>query len=218
MDYTHFVGIDVSKNTLDFAVLAGKEVLFQTQTSNDAAGIRDVVKRLKAKPQLDWDTVVFCMEHTGIYNQHVLDFLFSRKAKVCLESSVHIKLSSGLQRGKNDKVDALRIAQYAYRNKEELKLWQPKRAVVRQLKYHAALRQRLIHAKKQLAVAFKETLPFDKQAAKQTHQLCKASLQALKQDLSRTDKAIRAIIAADAHLQRLFKVITSGNCNDYCHQ
>jgi transposase len=209
MDYTHFVGIDVSKNTLDFAVLAGKELVFHMQASNDLTGIRDFMKRLKSLPEFHLDATVFCMEHTGIYNQHLLHFLFGKKAKVCLEASVHIKLSSGLQRGKNDKIDALRIAQYACKNREELKLWQPKREVVEQLKHHTALRNRLLHAKTQLTVALKETASFDKQAAVQMNRLCKASVQTLKQDIAKTDKAIAEIIAGDAHLQRLFEVVTS---------
>lgn len=209
MDYTHFVGIDVSKNTFDFAVLAGREQVFHMQASNDAAGIRDFMKRLKSLPGFCQDTTLFCMEHTGIYNQHLLHFLFAKKAKVCLESSVHIKLSSGLQRGKNDKIDALRIAQYAHRNRDELKLWQPKREVVQQLKHFAALRSRLMHAKTQLKVAFEETATFDKRAAAKMHRLCKTSLHALKQDIAKTDQAIAELIAGDTHLSRLFEVITS---------
>jgi hypothetical protein len=32
-------------------------------------------------------------------------------------------------RGKNDKIDAIRIAEYAYKTREELRLWTPKREV-----------------------------------------------------------------------------------------
>ena len=36
--FTHFVGIDVSKETLDFAVVATTNVLFHQQVSNDKKG------------------------------------------------------------------------------------------------------------------------------------------------------------------------------------
>lgn len=36
-------------------------------------------------------------------------------------------------RGKNDKIDAIRIAEYAYKGREELHLWEPKREVIQQL-------------------------------------------------------------------------------------
>jgi hypothetical protein len=47
MNYHFFIGIDVSKNTLDFTLLADKEKQFQLQTSNDLAGIRQFWKQLK---------------------------------------------------------------------------------------------------------------------------------------------------------------------------
>lgn len=210
MNYTHYIGIDVSKNTLDFAVLEDKEVLFQLQTSNDATGIKDFMKQLKSvSPKFKLNEAVFCMEHTGIYNQHLLYFLFSKKANVCMEASVHIKMSSGLQRGKSDKIDALRIAQYAYKNRDELKLWQPKRQALQQLKHYAALRNRLINAKKQLTVAFKETEAFDKPAATQMKTLCKSSVEALERDITKTEAAIDQLIKADEQLKRLFEIVTS---------
>ena len=41
---------------------------------------------------------------------------------LCLESPLHIKRSMGLVRGKDDQIDAIRIAQYAYDHKDKLKL------------------------------------------------------------------------------------------------
>ena len=106
-----------------------------------------------------------------------IKFLYAKKAPVCLEAAIHIKLSSGLQRGKNDQIDAVRIAQYACKNSTELKLWQPKRMVIQQLKHLSALRGRLINACKQLTVAINETISFDKAAANESKKLCKASLK-----------------------------------------
>jgi transposase len=54
--------------------------------------------------------VVFCMEHTGIYNAHLLGFLHKLKLPIWLESSLQIKQAGGMQRGKSDTVDAQRIA------------------------------------------------------------------------------------------------------------
>jgi transposase len=209
MNYHFFIGIDVSKNTLDFTLLADKEKQFQLQTSNDLAGIRQFWKQLKEQAGFALDKAIFCMEHTGIYNQHLLSFLYSKKAAVCLESAVHIKRSAGLQRGKNDQVDALRIAQYAYKSRETLRLWQPKRYVITQLKELSALRSRLLNSKKQLAVPVKETALFDKQLAKQTTRLCKATTDAISNDIKKVEAAIDVLIATDKHLKRLCEVVTS---------
>lgn len=209
MNSRFFIGIDVSKSTLDFALLANKEKQFQLQTSNDLQGIRQFWKELKELPGFALDQAIFCMEHTGIYNQHLLSFLYSKKAAVCLESAVHIKRSAGLQRGKNDQVDAVRIAQYAYKNRETLRLWQPKRQVITQLKELSALRNRLLNAKKQLSVPVKETALFDKALAKQTQRLCVSSSSALAGDLKKVEVAIDQLVASDDTLKRLFTIVTS---------
>jgi transposase len=212
MNYTHFVGIDVSKNTLDFAVLNGSSLCFQSKEENGARGISAFVKQLKSLPGFCFKQTIFCMEHTGIYNQHLLGFLYRRKASVCLESSVHIKQSSGLQRGKNDAVDALRIAQYAYKNREELRLWEPHRSVIQNLKHLIALRSRLITVKKQLTTPLKESALFlDKSLVNQMVSFCKNSMAAVQKDLQRVEKQIQQLIASDEQLSKLFSLITSVN-------
>jgi transposase len=209
MNYHFFIGIDVSKSTLDFTLLADKEIQFQLQTSNDLAGIKQFWKQLKRHAGFTLEQAIFCMEHTGIYNQHLLHFLYSKKTAICLESAVHIKRSAGLQRGKSDQVDAFRIAQYAYKNRDTLRLWQPKRQVITQLKEMAALRNRLISAKKQLSVPVKETALFDKILAEQTMDLCKDAIKAITEDIKKVEAAIDQLVADDDRLKRLFDIVTS---------
>jgi hypothetical protein len=63
----------------------------------------------------------------------LLNFFQHKKANLWLEHPNHIKESLGMIRGKNDKVDAQRIALYAYKNREQARLWTPKREVIQQL-------------------------------------------------------------------------------------
>lgn len=209
MNYDFFIGIDVSKNTLDFAVRAGKQLLLQATISNEPASIREFWNQLKSIKGFCSSKAIFCMEHTGIYNQNILNFLYSKKVNISLEAAIHIKLSGGLQRGKNDRVDAVRIAEYAFKNKEELKLWKPKRKVISQLKHLSGLRSRLINAKKQLTVAIKEIAPFEKEAASEMKKLCKLSLKTLDGDIKKVEDNMDRVIESDPELQRLFKIVTS---------
>ena len=75
------------------------------------------------------------MEHIGIYNTHLLKLLYELKLALWLESSLQIKQAGGMQRGKTDKVDARRIAQYAYRFRDQIRLWEPPREVIQQLAF-----------------------------------------------------------------------------------
>ena len=71
----------------------------------------------------------------GIYNAHLLQLLYELKLAVWLESSLQIKQAGGMQRGKTDKVDAQRIAQYAYRFRDQMRLWQPPREIIQKLAF-----------------------------------------------------------------------------------
>ena len=65
------------------------------------------------------------MEHTGIYGRLTITKLLEAKANLCVEMSLRITRSLGIQRGKNDKIDAIRIAQYAVKNRDEIELYRP---------------------------------------------------------------------------------------------
>jgi transposase len=210
MNFDLFIGIDVSKNELDFSVIKSGTELFHMETTNNPDGIKVFIKKLKTEAGSDLDKCLFCMEHTGIYNNHLLDYLTKKNAHICVESAIHIKQSSGLQRGKNDRVDALRIALYAYKNREEVRLWQPKRDVIKKLVSLTALRNRIINALKQLRTPLREDDDYiDITIHKKTKKLCDASIKALEQDLNRVEKVINETIKSDEDLNRLFMIVTS---------
>ncbi|WP_332367725.1 IS110 family transposase [Spirosoma telluris] len=68
MNFTHFVGIDVSKDTLDFAVVISNKVVFHQRVSNDKKGITQFLKELRKQTKAKLVDCLFCLEFTGIYN------------------------------------------------------------------------------------------------------------------------------------------------------
>lgn len=212
MEFNYFIGCDVSKNELDFAVMQGKQFLFHKEIANEPNAIKTFVNELKKLPNFELPKALFCMEHTGIYNNHLLVYLHKKKANICLEAATHIKNSLGNIRGKNDKVDAIRIAEYAYKNREEIRLWQPKREVIQQLAQLAATRARLISVHKILKTAVKENNGFVKKSiASQQVKLCERTLNSSKTDLEKVEKRMADVIESDDELKRLFGLITSVN-------
>lgn len=212
MEFTYFIGCDVSKNELDFAVMQGKNLLFHKEIANKQEAIKLFVNELKKLPGFDLSQAVFCMEHTGIYNNHALVYLHKKKANICLEAATQIKNSLGNIRGKNDKVDAIRIAEYAYKNREELRLWEPKRDIIQQLAQLAATRSRLITARKMLKTAVNENKEFVKKSiASQQEKLCARTLNSIEADLEKVEDQMEEFIENDEELKRLFGLITSVN-------
>lgn len=210
MEFTYFIGTDVSKNELDFAVMNGKALLFHKEIANTEEAISHFIKELIKLPQFDLGKAIFCMEHTGIYNNHLLVYLHKKKANIWLESAIQIKRSSGNLRGKNDKVDAIRIADYAYTQRDKVRLWAPKREVIQQLANLTATRARLIEVKKILKTPLQEQDNFStKKVVKQSTTVCNHTLKAIDADLEKAEEAIDDLIAKDAELKRLFNLVTS---------
>ena len=123
MQFSHYIGVDISKNTLDAAIYASEMKKADTKhLTNDAAGLKELIAWAKGqgvKPK----KMVICAEHTGVYGNNLQLFCEKKGYALCLESPLQIKRSMGLVRGKDDQIDAIRIAQYAYDHREKLTLF-----------------------------------------------------------------------------------------------
>jgi transposase len=210
MHYHFFIGIDVSKLHLDLALLVGGRVMTSMRIENQPKDIQAALQKLTTTHAVALKQCVFCLEHTGIYSAHLVGLLEQQELAIWLEHPLQIKYSLGLQRGKNDRIDAQRIAQYAYKNRESVRLWKPTRKLITQLQHLTRLRERLLSANNSLKVALAEGKPF---SDKDTHQLlakhCRASLTALQKDLQAVEKQIQHLIDSDERLSQLFNQLTS---------
>lgn len=211
-NYLSFMGIDLAKETLDICLFDGNNYYAFT-VENSVKAIRKKFKSDNILQLINWQRTLICMEHTGIYNHHLLSFLKEQQTNIWLENPVHIKRSLGLIRGKNDKADAKRIVQFAFRNRDQVKLWQPQRPILQQLKNLTSLRNRLIKAIQSLEVPLAELKSFtNREQYLQLKKACTSSIAHMKSDLKRTDLLIKEIIKSDEHLFSLFTQITSVEC------
>lgn len=210
MRYVHFVGVDISKETLDYSVIHGGEKILQFKSENSDKGIKSFLKELKKIKGLELDSTLICMEDTGVYNNHLTSFLYSRKISCWVQAAMHIKASSGLVRGKNDAIDAFRIALYAYKNQNDVKLWEPPRKVIEHLKQLYALRQRLLLAKQKLTISSNEVSQFiEPEIVKEINKSVRKSIKALEKDQLEVEKRLKQLIQEDPELKHLFRIVTS---------
>ncbi len=207
----NFIGVDVSKKTLDLCLLdADGQIISRCQIENKRKSISAYFEEFQMGQGVDIRSTFVCLEHTGVYSNLLLDYLSSLKASVCVEMALQIKKSQGIQRGKSDKMDALRIAEYAHIHHRKLRLWAPTRKQVQELKALAGLRDRLVRVANQLRVSLKENEGFmDMGIQKEIAVGCKASLKALENDLKKVDTKINRIIGKDEHLNKQMKLLTS---------
>lgn len=142
------------------------------------------------------------MEYTGIYNNHITSYLQIEKANICgaarrLEHPIRIKESLGMIRGKNDKVDAQRIALYAYKNRDDVHLWVPRRDVIQKLDRFTATRNRLVKIRKMLETPLTDCEGFlSKKEHKATKKSCQKTLDALRKDIKQVQVDIDQTIAS----------------------
>jgi len=211
MEFKHYCGIDVSKNTLDICIITKpQDAPLHLQITNDEKGFKALLVWWKKIDGFNAGTTLFCMEHTGIYNNPILAFLAKLNATVWVENAIHIQKSIGLQRGKNDKVDAHRIAVYASKNADELKQYQPKRIVVEELKVLSSLRDQLIGMRKELHTRINE---YQKFGAKSAYNLMlkttKQTLKGIEKDLEKTEQEIKTIIYKNEQLKQVYELMLS---------
>lgn len=205
-----FIGVDISKDTLDFAVTNAGGLLFHQVISNGTTEIKQFFSELKQVKGFKLSKALVCMEHTGFYANVLLDFLAKKKANVLLENPLKIKKSAGLARGKSDKADAVLIAQYAYQIREDYHLWRPKRDVVEALAQLAALRTRLIMVREVLMKPIAEQEGFIKAVFHtDTKGHCQGSVEVIKADIMAIDGRILEVVESDERLRRLMEVVCS---------
>jgi transposase len=206
--YNYFFGVDISKKTVDITCIINQEMTHR-QFANDPEGMQLLLQWLK-ELNIAFEQTLFCMETTGLYCFPLTEFLTSNEIDTWIEHAVQIKKATALNRGKNDKVDSKRIAVYATKNLDRLRLWKPMNTTLQKIKQLSALRERLVDTKKRLITPIKEFEDMGNPSmAKLLNKTIKNSLAALDKDLKNTEAKIIEIINEDENLKQLYKLITS---------
>ena len=110
------VGIDVSKASLDICF---KPVEIFIRIENNAGGFKTWYKELMKYCSAQTKLLVV-LEHTGRYSLKIEAFMRSKEIAFCKVPALQIKRSLGVMRGKNDKIDSSRIAEYGWLRREIL--------------------------------------------------------------------------------------------------
>jgi transposase len=142
---TLYVGIDVSKLTLDVALTVdGNTIIANTKINNDKAEFKSAVRWITKHSQLNQCEVIHCcIESTGIYSDAIVNYLQENTTfKISVINPAQAKAygSTELLRAKTDKVDAGLLSRYAARVKPDITTPLPKeirelRVLIRHLEY-----------------------------------------------------------------------------------
>lgn len=113
------IGMDVSKGHVDLVLLDEQgNIIGEQRVANEVKAMTVLLKDWQRSKGLQVGTLV-CLEATGHYGFRAIMVCMQLGLRVWVAHPLDIQLSLGMQRGKNDKVDARRIARYAQKHPEK---------------------------------------------------------------------------------------------------
>lgn len=208
------LGVDVSKLSLDVHCT---ELNIHTKIYNGSAGFKVLIKWCKTQG-IDLANSIVAMEHTGGYEYKLMQFCESKKIKYTRIPALAIKRSLGIIRGKNDQVDAKRIAQYVTEKYAAITPESPINPTIVALRQFLSFRKRLVRE----SAGYKASLKERKQmyGAKSDDLLVKMMTKKIKDNkvsVKKIEVQMENLLQSDQKLFTTFKILTSirgiGNVN-----
>jgi transposase len=206
MSFKDYVGIDVSKLTLDVFIWNTRT---HRQFKNDQSGFILLVQWTEKQARQPLNSILFCFEHTGLYSLPLAVFLEEKRFPFAMIPPLEIKRSIGITRGKNDRVDSQRIAEYAYRFNDKISLTKLPAADIRKIQFLLVLRARLSICVSGYVATMNETLrTMNRGDLPELFLTYEKIIITQKEEIKKLEKEIRAIIHGNSQLRTSFELIT----------
>ena len=200
--YLFYIGIDVSKDSFDAAAFTStSEAPFALKDySNDQAGIAQLHQHLSAKGITPQNAII-CIEATGAYSELLCYQLHKLGYPLCLEAPLKVKRAFDIKAHKTDPLDALKIAEYAFRFCDRMTRWSPKPKLIKYLDSWLTLREQLV--KQQTAISnFNQAITTKIDSDPLAIQMAQQVFQFLQECLQQIQQRIEALIQQDAQLSQ----------------
>jgi len=211
MKKTDFLGIDISKDYIDCALLNAEHPgsLKNNQFKNDLDGF-DTMMEWLIKSKTDLGRCLFCMEHTGTYGLLLFAWLADKGADFCVEPGLKIKRSLGMTRGKDDQIDARRIADYACTHANKLKLFTIPSQLIISIKQLLTYREQLVRIRTSLKNSIKSHQQYEQITKTRTVTAdISVQIQDYTSRINAIEQKITEAINSDPELHKNFILSTS---------
>jgi len=207
MKFKDVIGIDVGKLSNELRIHSNQKTLTFKNTPKNC---KTMLKWIKVNINCNQTEVLFAFEHTGIYSTPLIEFLANNNLHFTLLSGLDIKRSLGIQRGKNDKIDAKRIALYSYRKLDEIKPYVLPSNNLIKLKRLLSLREKIVVQKAGYDKVIQESKIFFKKADNIVlFDVQEKIYKQLKKHIEKIEHEIDEIILQDQKIKEQYTLITS---------
>lgn len=201
------IGIDVGKLVLEVRIHTNQKA---KEFANTASDIKALVKWVEENTSSKKEEILFAFEHTGLYSQRLAMYLSEKSYNFIMIAGLEIKRSSGIKRGKNDKIDAGKIALYAFRRREELQPYRIETKEVVQIKKLLSLREKLVSQRAGYKAALGEYKNFlarkDNKILFSVHE---KMINELTKQIEKIEKTLDEIINSNDKIKKQFELINS---------
>jgi len=207
MKIKDIVGIDISKLTFDAAIHSNQ---IASQFENSKKGFKKLVDWTFKNSESSKESVLFVLEHTGLYSHSLSVYLTSNSIPFLLVPGLEIKKSMGMVRGKNDQADAKMIAKYGYRLRDEIKPTVLSCEQEQSIKRLLSLRERLVKQRAGFKASFKEQkrvlIKKENETLFSTQQ---KMINYLSKQIKEVEKQMNVIIKNNRSMLENYKLMTS---------
>ena len=205
-----YVGIDISKEKCNLCYRSGLDIVREEECSNEVKVLKKAFKSALKALDAAMDEVLICAEYTGRYIYPLTIACQELDLFLWLDDPTRIKNSMGLTRGKNDAIDATRIAEYAFRYSDKAVRYAIQDATLVSMKNLLSDREFLLTDKKryqaQLSDQKRYMAPGD---FKHKNSRWKKVIKSINEQIAAIDAEIEALIAADPVLTRQKELLVS---------
>lgn len=203
MTQNYHVGVDISKSKIDCVVLdADLNCLFEKVVGNTPAQIEAFFAMVMKKLKVSSEQLFVCCENTGIYNRQLENACVAMRIRIWREHALKIKRASTDMRGKTDRKDAFRIAEYSIRYYDKQKLYKPRSQKLQELNKWAKVRSTLIEKKLALEQQIKEAMEFDVLEYEILNNGFKKVLKAILAAIKQADEKIKSIYLTEEQITK----------------
>ncbi len=196
-------GIDLSKEKFDVNFIDLKGITRQQEVKNKYDAICEFLLSLPQETAL-------CIEHTGIYGELLVFLSNCMNVTIYAVSGYEIKHSLGLQKGKSDAIDALRIREYAERFPDKLTTARHTEEDMHELRELHCLRQSLVKTRKILLTQQKEKNRMHLESLT-AHNIAAQTIAYISSQICATEQEIQKVIDANPAYARNSKLVCSIN-------
>lgn len=208
--YKFFVGVDVSKKTIDVSWTDGPNPSYLNHFANTIAGFVKMTNALSKQTFIEKSDWFICFENTGTYSKALFCWLLSQGIPCLEENAMKIHFRRGISRGKNDKIDAGIICDYAFTNRDRLIPSTLAKPEITELKKLLSQRELMIKNKKAIAISLKEQkAEFSPKLFEQLDQQNKLLINQFQLNINKIEELIDDIIKSNIDMAKNNKLAQS---------